>query len=247
MSALRHFIFIGAPASGKGSFGKRIAQTLGLQHFSLGEVIRDEVARGTELGQQVKPIVEKGELISDSLATEIAIHYLLAPIAGSNGTLAKGDMTNKQSTNSRRATILDGFPRTVNQALALHHRLPNDEFIAIHIILEKWIAVEKTLGRRICTTCKQSFNVADVLTQGYNMPAILPSATTCPLWANGGCVPKLTSRIDDTREIAERRYQEYMEKTTPLLDFYQNRKQLRTFRIQKGLSDTDQLIDLMLL
>ena len=239
MSALRHFIFIGAPASGKGSFGKKIAHALGVQHFSLGEVIRDEVARATELGQQVRPIVEKGELISDSLATEIVIRYLLGP-------MTTGHMTNKQSTKSRHATILDGFPRTVSQALALHHSLPKDEFVAIHIILEKWVAVEKTLGRRICTTCKQSFNVADVLTQGYNMPAILPSVTTCPLWATGGCIPKLTSRVDDTREITERRYQEYMEKTTPLLDFYENRNQLRTFRIQKGLSDTDKLIDLML-
>ena len=246
-STLRHFIFIGAPASGKGSFGKKIAQTLGLQHFSLGEVIRDEVTQATTLGQQVRPIVEKGELISDSLATEIAIHYLLGPMTGNDGTItATEQTTNKERTNNRQATILDGFPRTVSQALALHDSLPHDEFVAIHIILEKWVAVEKTLGRRICTTCKQSFNVADVLTQGYHMPAILPSINTCPLWATSGCVPQLISRIDDTREIAERRYQEYMVKTTPLLDFYEKRNQLRTFQIQKGLSDTDKLINVML-
>lgn len=247
MSTLRHFIFVGAPASGKGSFGKKIAQTLRLKHFSLGEMIRDEIARATKLGQQVRPIVENGELISDSLATEITIRCLLGPMTGNDGSVITAvHNTNKQRSNNRHATILDGFPRTVSQALALHQSLPNDEFVAIHIILEKWVAVEKTLGRRICTTCKQSFNVADVLTQGYHMPAILPSVTTCPLWETSGCVPQLISRIDDTREIAERRYQEFMVKTTPLLDFYEKRNQLRTFRIQKGLSDTDKLINLML-
>lgn len=228
-SKLRNFIFIGAPASGKGSFGTKIAAQRGWSHFSLGDRIREEIAAGTPLGQQVKTTVEMGQLIDDSIATDIAL-LSLRP-AGRQRT---------------QPMILDGFPRTVSQALALHEAMHDEEFIAVHIVLEQWVAIEKTLGRRICATCKRSFNVADVLTQGYDMPAILPSPTTCPLWnSQAGCSPCLEARVDDTREVAENRYQEFLEKTAPLLGFYKERNQLHTFEIKKGMSDTVLLADIM--
>jgi len=220
----RSFVFIGAPASGKGSFGQAVASRLGLTHFSLGDRIRAEVAAGSAVGRRVQATMEAGQLVDDTTATEIVLQCL-------------------QGSDRRGHVILDGFPRTVAQAVALHTNLPDEDFVAVHVVLEKWVAVEKTLGRRVCATCKRGFNVADVRTRGYDMPAILPSPKTCPRWDT--CMPKLEARVDDTREVAESRYQEFLEKTTPLLAFYGAKGALRTFNVTKGMADTPLLVDLM--
>ena len=115
---------------------------------------------------------------------------------------------------------------------------------AIHIDLAEHVIKQKLLGRRSCANCKQSFNLADVLTDGYDMPAILPNPEKC---SNGiACKPQLISRDDDTEEVISHRLDVYRQETAPLLKYFSGKGALRSFIVKKGISETNQLIDVMI-
>jgi adenylate kinase len=130
-----------------------------------------------------------------------------------NGSLVPDEVADKmafqaiKSLGSANAFILDGYPRTMNQAAALetvassmslktNTSKPNTIYYwyAIHIKLEKWVAVEKMLARVTCKNCGGNFNVADILTDGYHMPAILPDRSKCRI-GYLKCNPELVKRF----------------------------------------------------
>ena len=115
----------------------------------------------------------------------------------------------------------------------------------IHIDLAESVVKAKLLGRRECTVCKRSFNLADVMTEGYNMPAILPNPENCPLGINN-CKPVLISRKDDVPDIINKRIEVYNDETRPILEFFADRNLLTNFVVKKGISDTDDLIHTMI-
>ena len=235
MSMRRNFVFIGAPSTGKGSFGKKVALQLGYKHISLGKLIRDEVSRNTSLGQSIQGLVETGSLVPDTIANSLALNIM----QDDNRFVGTEDKIYVP-------VIFDGYPRTIDQAITLKKSFPKHEFVAVNIMLEKWVAVEKCLGRRTCMNCNRGFNVTDIQTGGFNMPSILPDPSTCPLGPSI-CEPNLTTRKDDlSKIIIEKRYDEYLKKTTPLLNFYKLKNLLRNFTVKKGMEDTDELIRLMM-
>jgi adenylate kinase len=213
---------------GKGSFGKLIAQrTTEWAHLSLGEYMRKEIGKQTALGADISFAVAEGRLVPDKLANELVKKIL-----------------NEYQQQKKKVIILDGYPRTINQAEYLTENFPAMDFSAVHIMLERWVAIQKTLGRQSCINCGGSFNSSDIRTHGFFMPALVPNPATCPLKER--CNPVFEKRSDDTRELAEVRYNEYLLKTSPLLEWYGSRNLLKSFEVKKGIADVDLLLKTML-
>lgn len=140
-----------------------------------------------------------------------------------------------------------GYPRSLSQAQYLWDI--SSDVSCIHISLARWVAIKKLSGRRECSVCKKSFNLTDVITSGYYMPAILPTQESCSSFGESRivskCISEFTCREDDTEEVIGRRLSEYDEKTNPLLDFFASKGALKVLDVTRGIADTDKLIDLM--
>ena len=131
-------ILLGAPGSGKGTQAVLVSERLGLPHISTGDIFRDNIKRGTEIGLKIKSIIDGGDLCPDDLTIEIV-----------RQRLARSDCAN--------GYLLDGFPRNIAQAIALDETNAPDMVIELVIPLEK---IEKRItGRRCCTKCNNSFHI----------------------------------------------------------------------------------------
>ena len=132
--------------------------------------------------------------------------------------------------------ILDGFPRTTAQAAALeaHRGGLHAPTTVVNVQLDKDVIVAKLLGRRVCTDCGTSYNVATVKDdeRGIDMPAMAPPSS---------CASKMAMRSDDTEEVIEARLAVYAEETSPLIGFYEQRGMLVDFVVKKGMQDVDTL------
>jgi len=242
---LRNIILIGAPGVGKGTFAKLIAKQTGWKHISVGDILRHEVQNGTILGKEIGAELDKGNLLPDNLINSIA-----------NKHLQLLDTSYVQTTSAEpiaqwgKAVLLDGYPRTLGQATSLTptQRMigTNDKCasVAVHVVLEPWVAVQKLLHRSECATCGDGFNTADVMSHGYDMPAILPNKSTCRLGA-AKCDPVLVNRNGDKDDIIASRMEEYEAKTKPIVSYYALRGELAVFNVKKGVKDTPQLLQLM--
>ncbi|CAM9732324.1 unnamed protein product [Scytosiphon promiscuus] len=224
---MNRFVFLGAPGVGKGSFTSIIAPQLGLATIGVGDLVRDEVKRGTATGDELKAFSDKGQLAPDGVINELVMRRLEQPDA-SNGF------------------ILDGFPRNLRQAAWLESAKIRIDKV-VNITLPEWITVKKISARRSCPECRKSFNVADVNKDGYVMPRILPDFEGCDRGARcPGSLEKLDRREDDTEEIIRERLSVYRSETAPLIDFYGTKGLLRDFPVRRGIKDKDALVDLML-
>lgn len=130
--AASRLTLLGPPGGGKGTHAGKLAQKIGVPHIATGDMLRDEVARGTDLGQQVKSVMDAGHLVRDDLVTEIALRRLSRPDAG-NGW------------------ILDGYPRTLHQARDLDDHV-KDERVDLVLVLEvpDEEVFTRIAGRRTC-------------------------------------------------------------------------------------------------
>jgi len=131
-------VLIGAPGAGKGVYAQYFREKYCIPQISTGDIFRDEIARGTELGRRVKYYVEKGLLVPDEIVIEVVKKRL-------------------QQQDTQRGFILDGFPRTLVQAKALDEITSIDR--AIHLKVSEEIAVKRLSGRRICPVCNRVYNV----------------------------------------------------------------------------------------
>jgi len=132
-------VFIGPPGIGKGTYAKAISQKFGIPHISTGDIFREEIAKGTELGRKVREYVEKGLLVPDEIVIEVVRQRLSQP------DCAKG-------------FILDGFPRTLRQAEVLDSELGGiDLAILFYAPLE--VIIERVSGRRICPKCGAIYHI----------------------------------------------------------------------------------------
>ncbi|RLE35899.1 adenylate kinase, partial [Candidatus Acetothermia bacterium] len=131
----KKIILLGPPGAGKGTQAKRIVAKTGLLHLSTGDILRDEVARGTELGKQAKAYMDRGDLVPD----ELIIGMIRGRIEDADGF------------------ILDGFPRTVAQAEALERITPVD--VVIDIELERDEVIRRLSSRRVCRNCGRIYNL----------------------------------------------------------------------------------------
>jgi len=133
---LTRVMLLGPPGAGKGTQAKRIVGETGLVHLSTGDILRDEVARGTELGRSAKAVMDRGELVSDEL------------IVG---------MIRGRIESAEEGFLLDGFPRTIAQAEALEKITTLD--VAINIQLSREEVVRRLTARRVCRSCGLIYNI----------------------------------------------------------------------------------------
>ncbi|CEG44650.1 adenylate kinase [Plasmopara halstedii] len=214
-------MFLGAPGAGKGTYASRIAPMMHIPTISTGDLVRHEIKTGTALGAKIEAYNNSGALVPDKIILDMM-----------ETRLAQDD--------AKRGFILDGFPRNVPQAQAFQHVTELDLVVNIH--LPQWILLDKISGRRVCTKCGSGYNVAFIKHGKYHMPPLLPKV-------DGICdfcgAASLVQRPDDTPETVKQRLKVYNQETAPLIDFYTQLGNLRTFEVKKGLADLSKLVDLI--
>ncbi len=131
-------VLLGPPGSGKGTQGERLARTLGVPRISTGDILRRNVAQGTDLGRKAKAFMESGKLVPDELVIAMTAERLKEP-------------------DANKGFILDGFPRTIAQAEALSRLTPLDA--VVNLFLEPEELVKRSAGRRVCPKCESVYHV----------------------------------------------------------------------------------------
>ncbi|EPS66480.1 adenylate kinase, partial [Genlisea aurea] len=211
-----HWVFLGSPGVGKGTYASRLSALLGVPHIATGDLVREELSSSGPLARQLTETVNQGKLVSD----EIIINLL-------SKRLETGEVRGESGF------ILDGFPRTVRQAEILDEVVDID--LVVNLKLPEEVLIEKCLGRRICSECGKNFNVASINVKGENGN---PDITMAPLLPPPQCVSKLTTRADDTEAVIKERIRIYNEKTQPLEEFYRLRGRLLAFDLPGGIPDS---------
>ena len=186
----KNLIFLGPPGAGKGTLSEPLMAAEKLAHISTGDILRAEIAAGTELGKSAKAIMDKGQLVPDQIVADMVAARI-------------------QQDDCADGFILDGFPRTVAQAELLAESSAKcgrniDAVVLFNVPRE--ILIQRLTARLICRQCKASFNKI------FAKPAVEGVCDHC-----GG---ELYQRSDDSLETAQNRLKVYDEQTAPLIDYY---------------------------
>ncbi|MGI5078000.1 adenylate kinase [Treponema maltophilum] len=187
-----NFIFLGPPGAGKGTLAAAVSALYGIPHISTGEIFRAAIKAQTPLGKKVKAIIDSGALVGDDITVELI-----------RDRLAQSDAKN--------GFILDGFPRTINQAEQLEKIAKID--CAVNFDINDEAVVERLSGRRVCRKCSHNFHVVFMPPEKEN---------TCT-----HCGGELYIRDDDKPESIKRRLEVYRAQTAPLIDFYRSKNLLK--------------------
>jgi len=185
-----HVILLGAPGAGKGTQAVQISKQLGLAHIASGDLFRQEQASGSELGKIAKSYMEKGQLVPD----EVTVKMIL-------GRISKPDCA--------KGILLDGFPRTLDQAKALDAALAEEGKgidLVLYIKVPNEELIRRLSGRWICRECQVPYNVVAA------PPKVAGKCDKC-----GG---ELYQRADDTEETVRKRLDVYFTQTAPLIEYY---------------------------
>jgi adenylate kinase len=191
-------IFLGPPGVGKGTYASRLAPKMGILHISTGDLFREEIKEGTELGKKAKEYMDEGNLVPDELVIDMLKHRIEKP-------------------DAKNGFILDGFPRTIPQAEALDKAVDMD--VVVNIKQKDHVLIEKISARRVCKKCGEIYNLAYIKEEGLDMPPVLPKIEgKCDK-----CGGKLLHRDDDKEEVVRDRLEVYKKQTAPLIDFYKKK------------------------
>lgn len=185
---MKNIIFIAPPAAGKGTQSTRLCNEFGFEHISTGDLLREEVKNGNS---ELQKIMESGSLVSDEIILSIL-----------NNKLQKSGY------------ILDGFPRNLNQAIALDKMLENINSkidYVIYLSLDKETAKKRIVGRISCPNCGSVYNtmIDDMNSKNENV---------CDL-----CSSILVKRKDDNEETFNKRFETYLEETKPIISYYEKK------------------------
>ncbi len=185
-----YIILIGAPGAGKGTQAALVAQDLHLAHIASGDLFRQALEQGTELGLKAKSYMEKGMLVPDEITIRMVLERISAP-------------------DCEQGVILDGFPRNLEQAQALDKALPEQGKAidkAVYIKVSEPELLNRLSGRWICRNCQTPYHATN------SPPKVWGKCDNC-----GG---ELYQRADDTVETVKNRLKVYFAQTAPLIDYY---------------------------
>ena len=193
---MRNIIFIAPPAAGKGTISDLLVKSYNYEHISTGDLLREEIKKGSDLGKKLDEIIKQGKLVNDEFMINL--------------------MENKlNSLDTNKSFILDGFPRTLEQAkkldeMLVSNKVTNNLVVYLNISLEE--ALKRVMGRVICPNCKRSYNL--------NNEELKPKVDNiCD-----DCKVGLEHRSDDNEETFKTRFQNYLENTSPILDYYKDKR-----------------------
>lgn len=193
----KRIVLLGGPGAGKGTQAARIVEREGLAHISTGDMFRQQIGDGTELGRKIEPIINEGRLVPDELTMQIVDERL------SREDCADG-------------YVLDGFPRTAAQAEALDALLAErgaSVDVAIELRVDDDEVVRRLTARRSCPDCGRIYNLV------FSPPA---DDERCD-----ACGTALVQREDDTESVIRERLKIYHKQTEPILDHYRKQDLLR--------------------
>jgi len=188
-------VLLGAPGAGKGTQAVRLSKARSLPHVSTGDLLRDNMKRGTPLGAQAKGFMEKGELVPDALVLDMLSARVSAP-------------------DCSQGYVLDGFPRTEVQAVALEQRLAGHTVTVVNLEVADESIVRRAAGRLSCKQCGAVFH-------RESSPPRKPGVCDA-------CGGELFTRSDDSAPVVRERLRVYRDKTAPLVEFYSRRGLLKT-------------------
>lgn len=188
-------LFLGAPGSGKGTQAQMLSKECGFVHISTGDILREEVQNMTELGKKAKAFMDEGKLVPDELLLELVSSRIKI---------------------AEKGYVLDGYPRNLNQAIALDNivkELEKPLCYALFLDVPEEELITRLTLRRICPTCNTIYHLKYFPPQKEN---------TCDK-----CGSQLYQREDDTREVVLKRLEVYNNLTKPLIEFYEEKNILR--------------------
>lgn len=193
-----NIVILGAPGAGKGMISDYLIKNYGFLQISTGNILRENVAGRTELGIIAQKYMNRGELVPDDLVIGMLKNVVL-------GTKAE--------------FIFDGFPRTLNQALALDDICKID--LVLFVDVQKDVVIKRALGRRVCAKCQRTYKIANY------------KKSICE-----DCGGELIQRADDTEEVIEKRFETFYKQTASLKDFYQNKNILKVINNSNSIEET---------
>ena len=199
--------FLGAPGAGKGTQAEVVCKELNIPAISTGNMLREAVKNGTEAGLKAKSFMDAGELVPDDVVIGILKDRIAQP-------------------DAQNGFILDGFPRTVEQAEALDKMGVNIDKV-VEIAVSDEAITARMSGRRVCEGCGNSYHIEYKPTKVEGI---------CD-----ACGAKVVQRIDDKPETVQARLKTYHEKTAPLKDYYEKRGKLVTVEGQNEIAETSRL------
>ena len=215
---MRNLILLAAPGAGKGTLAKELKEKYNYVHISTGDLLRERVLKDDELGREIANMQKEGLLVTDEIVYKLLEDRLM-------------------EDDCKKGYILDGFPRNVKQAKKYDEivkKINGDLGIVIVLDIAKEELASRITGRRLCKECGAIYNM--------NNPKLTPKVEgTCDK-----CGGELYQRSDDNLESLETRYNTYVEKTQPLIDFYSAKGNLYTVDSNKGSEYTfEQVTELL--
>ena len=202
-----NMIFLGLPGAGKGTQAKKVSSKYNIPHIATGDIFRNAIKNETPLGKKAKSFIDQGELVPDEVTIGIVRNRL-------------------KEDDCKDGFILDGFPRTINQAEALKdimEELNTKLDLALFIKVPEKELIKRLSGRRVCEDCGATYHVE------FNPPEKEGICDKC-----GG---NLIQRSDDTEETVKNRIEVNKEKTEKLIEFYDDKGILQTIESSGGIEE----------
>lgn len=213
----KELVFLGPPASGKGTQTSRLSKELNFPHVDTGSLLRKALAEGTPDGLVAKSYIEKGQLVPVEIVASII-------------------KTRLSEADCAAGFILDGFPRSTEQAEMLEGMLKeidngkDVDFKVIYFDIDQQLLLDRIIYRRSCAKCGKIYNLLSLKPQQEGV---------CD-----DCQGELTQRKDDTEEIAKSRFETYFKETAPLIDFYEKKGSLKKIDANGEVSEVwDRLLE----